>query len=244
MIDDPVLLNDWHAVLPLDAARSGQQCDRRPSSGRGHRHLESRAKACAPGRIYASIAARGCRWARCWRTIRCNAPITAGPTTPTGSACASQRIPSRSRRPKRAFSLITRLWPMTSSGSVWVSRLMTSRPLKNGTTPAIARFSVALMNLKRPVRAWWRTFLDVAHFPFVHENILGTQERPEIPDYEVVTDDEWRHRLRYPHLPAESRWQSYSQLGDLHLQGASPAGGLFSQGSGREIRHSADGHAD
>ena len=32
-------------------------------------------------------------------------------------------------------------------------------------------------------------FLDVAHFPFVHENILGTQERPEIPDYDVVTDE-------------------------------------------------------
>jgi len=32
-------------------------------------------------------------------------------------------------------------------------------------------------------------FLDVAHFPFVHENILGVQERPEIPDYEVITDE-------------------------------------------------------
>ncbi len=32
-------------------------------------------------------------------------------------------------------------------------------------------------------------FLDVAHFPFVHENILGTQERTEIPDYDVVTDE-------------------------------------------------------
>lgn len=32
-------------------------------------------------------------------------------------------------------------------------------------------------------------FLDVAHFPFVHENILGTQERPEIPDYDVICDE-------------------------------------------------------
>jgi phenylpropionate dioxygenase-like ring-hydroxylating dioxygenase large terminal subunit len=31
-------------------------------------------------------------------------------------------------------------------------------------------------------------FLDVAHFPFVHENILGVRERPEIADYQVVTD--------------------------------------------------------
>lgn len=32
-------------------------------------------------------------------------------------------------------------------------------------------------------------FLDVAHFPYVHENILGVRERPEIPDYEVTTDE-------------------------------------------------------
>jgi len=28
-------------------------------------------------------------------------------------------------------------------------------------------------------------FLDVGHFPFVHEHILGTRERPEIDDYEA-----------------------------------------------------------
>lgn len=32
-------------------------------------------------------------------------------------------------------------------------------------------------------------FLDVAHFPFVHENSLGTKERPEIKPYEVVTNN-------------------------------------------------------
>jgi phenylpropionate dioxygenase-like ring-hydroxylating dioxygenase large terminal subunit len=32
-------------------------------------------------------------------------------------------------------------------------------------------------------------FLDVAHFPFVHEGYLGVRDRPEIPDYEVTTDE-------------------------------------------------------
>ncbi|MEM6284475.1 MAG: aromatic ring-hydroxylating dioxygenase subunit alpha [Chloroflexota bacterium] len=32
-------------------------------------------------------------------------------------------------------------------------------------------------------------FLDVAHFPFVHENTLGTRERPEIKPFRVITDD-------------------------------------------------------
>ncbi len=32
-------------------------------------------------------------------------------------------------------------------------------------------------------------FLDVAHFPYIHENILGTREHTEIVDYDVTTDD-------------------------------------------------------
>jgi phenylpropionate dioxygenase-like ring-hydroxylating dioxygenase large terminal subunit len=33
-------------------------------------------------------------------------------------------------------------------------------------------------------------FLDVAHFPYVHENVLGVPDRPEIADYEAVVSDE------------------------------------------------------
>jgi phenylpropionate dioxygenase-like ring-hydroxylating dioxygenase large terminal subunit len=32
-------------------------------------------------------------------------------------------------------------------------------------------------------------FLDVAHFPFVHEGLLGDQSRTEIADYDVTTDE-------------------------------------------------------
>lgn len=32
-------------------------------------------------------------------------------------------------------------------------------------------------------------FLDVAHFPFVHEGFLGDRAHPEIADYEVTTDE-------------------------------------------------------
>lgn len=32
-------------------------------------------------------------------------------------------------------------------------------------------------------------FLDVAHFPYVHENILGAQSHAEIEDYDVTTDE-------------------------------------------------------
>lgn len=31
-------------------------------------------------------------------------------------------------------------------------------------------------------------FLDVAHFPYVHEGILGSKDVPEIPDYELVAE--------------------------------------------------------
>jgi phenylpropionate dioxygenase-like ring-hydroxylating dioxygenase large terminal subunit len=33
-------------------------------------------------------------------------------------------------------------------------------------------------------------FLDVGHFPFVHEGILGDRSRPEIADYEAMVDDD------------------------------------------------------
>jgi phenylpropionate dioxygenase-like ring-hydroxylating dioxygenase large terminal subunit len=33
-------------------------------------------------------------------------------------------------------------------------------------------------------------FLDVAHFPFVHTGILGDPSKPEIPDYEVLRTEE------------------------------------------------------
>lgn len=33
-------------------------------------------------------------------------------------------------------------------------------------------------------------FLDVAHFPFLHEGILGDRDRPEIEDYPVVINDD------------------------------------------------------
>jgi len=33
-------------------------------------------------------------------------------------------------------------------------------------------------------------FLDVAHFPYVHENVLGVPSRPEIADYEAVVGEE------------------------------------------------------
>jgi phenylpropionate dioxygenase-like ring-hydroxylating dioxygenase large terminal subunit len=33
-------------------------------------------------------------------------------------------------------------------------------------------------------------FLDVAHFPYVHENVLGVPDRPEIADYEAVVSAE------------------------------------------------------
>ncbi len=42
-------------------------------------------------------------------------------------------------------------------------------------------------------------FLDVAHFSFVHEGILGSREKPEVGDYQVTIDQSgvWLHDIRY-----------------------------------------------
>ena len=42
MIQDPVLLNDWHVVLPLAQLEAQNNVVRCPPLGRGHRDLEKR----------------------------------------------------------------------------------------------------------------------------------------------------------------------------------------------------------
>jgi len=61
-------------------------------------------------------------------------------------------------------------------------------------------------------------FLDVAHFPFVHAGFLGDPSRPEIPDYEVVKTEEgivaknirvWQPN---PDGTGVGRWETYTYM--------------------------------
>ncbi|MEZ4581623.1 MAG: hypothetical protein R3A10_08290 [Caldilineaceae bacterium] len=63
------------------------------------------------------------------------------------------------------------------------------RPSPNGNWPTIGSCS-AVLTAAGERAAHHREFLDIAHFPFVHEGILGVKDRPEIADYEAdITPD-------------------------------------------------------
>ena len=51
-----------------------------------------------------------------------------------------------------------------------------------------------------PLRAV-ENFLDIAHFPFVHTDILGVEERPEVEKYDVrideTSDEIWATKVRF-----------------------------------------------
>jgi nitrite reductase/ring-hydroxylating ferredoxin subunit len=76
-------------------------------------------------------------------------------------------------------------------------------------------------------------FLDIAHFPFVHEDVLGTPERPEIADYQAVINDEGVEARGGARLSARPLRHRPGRLGVLHLSRLAAAHGLSAQGIDR-----------
>lgn len=73
-------------------------------------------------------------------------------------------------------------------GLVWVC-LGTPRqpvpPFPEGNDPAFRKVACGPYPVHASGPRIIENFLDVGHFPFVHEGILGARERPEIADYEA-----------------------------------------------------------
>ena len=66
-------------------------------------------------------------------------------------------------------------------------------------------------------------FLDVAHFPFVHEAYLGDRAHAALPDYEAEITADGVIARGYPGLAARSRRDGGRIVRVLHLSGAAPA---------------------
>ena len=147
-----------------------------------------RARCGLAGSVRAS--GRGCRWAGS-RAGRCNARITAGCATVGASACAFRRRPTRLRRQRRRSRRIAQ-WRRTASSGSPARAGEHPPPSPNGAMPASAsglRGPIAVS--RRVARASARELLDVARrLPFVHDNVLGTPERPEITDYQAAITDQ------------------------------------------------------
>ena len=113
MLDDPILVNDWHVVAyapdlpqgkPVGARLLGEDLVIWRVGERVH--------------VWRDLCLhRGTRLSLGTvrdETLIC--PITAGRTMRAGSACASRRIPSRRRRRRRGRRCIRRRYATTGSG--------------------------------------------------------------------------------------------------------------------------------
>ena len=189
MIDDPALVNDWHPVArEADVAGGGPVGTRllgeeiavwRSADGQVHAWRDlcvHRGTRLSLGKVV-----DGCR-------LEC--PYH-GWTYGTSGRC--ELMPAHPDQAPPAKARVTAFRARTGYGLVWATLGPGDYDLPRFELLDDGRHNVLMAGPYR-VRASGprivENFLDVGHFPFVHEGILGDRARPEINDYEAqVTDD-------------------------------------------------------
>lgn len=184
---DPVLLNDWHVVARVEDVPQGQPVaaellGEKLVLWRGDAGIHAWADLCVH---------RGARLALgrvAGNTLAC--PYHGWVYDGSGQCI---RFPAHPRQ-KPPASAHARVYPLREAyGWVWVTL---GEPAQD--VPAFPQWDDTSFRKIHcgpyTVRASGpriiENFLDVAHFPFVHEHILGTPERTEINDYSVETTGE------------------------------------------------------
>ena len=98
-----------------------------------------------------------------------------------------------------------RAFPVTVRyGHVWSSLGAPKKPLfpiPEADQPGRRLIDVGVVRVRcSPLRAV-ENFLDIAHFPFVHTDVLGAEPHTEVPDYKVEIRDEedevWATQVRF-----------------------------------------------
>jgi len=186
VIDDPVLLNDWHPIASVDQLAGGGPLGARLlgedivlwRSGENHfawRDLcVHRGTRLSLGRVVKGGA------------LEC--PYH-GWTYGTDGRCVLMPAHPEQTPPAKAWVQVYRT--ALAHGVVWVSL---GSPVAGAPTFELLEkhgYQVLRAGPYRVKASGPRiveNFLDVGHFPFVHEGILGDRSRPEIADYETTTD--------------------------------------------------------
>ncbi len=188
MIDDPVLLNDWHAVIPL------RELD--DSGIAGARLLGEDIVIWRAGeRVLAwqdLCLHRGTRLSlgEVQDGARLMCPYHGWTYDAEGHCVHMPAHPEQKPSPR---AQVRRYHACIHFDFVWVCLGEPQNPLPPFPEWGDASFRRVLCGPYQFRAAGPRmveNFLDVAHFPFVHENILGVRERTEIEDYEVITDEQ------------------------------------------------------
>lgn len=185
MIDDPVLLNDWHPVSRSDKLPEGGVLPVRLLGEdlvlwrSGGQALAFQDLCIHRGSRLSLGKVRGGRLACAYHGWE---------YAPSGQ-CA--RIPAHPEQqpPAKAQAVTYRL--QERYGLVWVSLGQPAHDLPDLPEARNPANRTALAGPAGPVKASGprlvENFLDVAHFPYVHAGTLGDESRPEIADYAVET---------------------------------------------------------
>jgi phenylpropionate dioxygenase-like ring-hydroxylating dioxygenase large terminal subunit len=182
MIDDPVLINDWHIVARSEEIGEGEV---KAASLLGEDLVLWRTQ----GQLMA------------WKDlcIHRGARLSLGAVTGNHLACPyhgweyaasgqCMRFPAHPEQvppPKaRAFAYVVK----EQYGLVWVSLGQPEREVATfpeWEDPTFRKVYCGPYTLKATGPRAIENFLDVAHFPFVHGGLLGDAARPEVADYEA-----------------------------------------------------------
>jgi len=187
MINDPVLLNDWHVVARSDELVEGQILPARL--------LE---EDIAAWRLNGQVLA--------WQDLCLHrgTRLSMGKVENDMLVCPYHgwsyngegqcvRIPAHPDQPPPAKAKVQSYQIQEKYGLVWVSLGNPDRDIPTFPEWEDDTYRKILCGPYEFLAAGPRAienFLDVAHFPFVHEGLLGDQKYPEIDDYEVEVGPE------------------------------------------------------
>ncbi len=186
MIDDPVLINDWHAVIPesqLDAegvVRARLLDEDLVIWRAGDQVLAWKDLCIHRGSRLSLGEIQG-------ETLMC---AYHGWTYNSAGQCVG--IPAHPEQTPPAKAQVTTYQACILYDFVWVC--LGTPPAKLPPFPewedaSYRRILCGPYTFNAAGPRMVENFLDVAHFPFVHENILGVRDHAEIADYEVITDE-------------------------------------------------------
>jgi len=188
MIDDPVLIEDWHPVARVEDLASGGPVAVRllgedlvvwSSGGEFHAWRDlcvHRGTRLSLGRVVDGV--------------RLECPYH-GWTYGMDGCCVL--MPAHPEQKPPAKARVTTFRATEANGVVWATLGSGANPVPTFELMGEPSHQVLMAGPYRVHASGPRiveNFLDVGHFPFVHEGILGDRSRPEIADYDAaVTAD-------------------------------------------------------
>jgi phenylpropionate dioxygenase-like ring-hydroxylating dioxygenase large terminal subunit len=182
MINDPVLINDWHAVarseaVPQDGVKAACLLEEDLVLWRQNGEVSAWKDLCLH---------RGTRLSLGEVEDGCLVCPYHGWTYNWEGQCV--RMPAHPDQKPSPRARLQRYHAQEKYGLIWVCLGEPEKeiaPFPEWDDPSFRKITCGPYFLKAAGPRAIENFLDVAHFPYVHEGLLGHKERPEIEDYQV-----------------------------------------------------------